>query len=60
MKRKDLIKELEQIGCVLIRHGGKHDWYQNTTTKMCQPIPRHNELNEYLSKGILKKLSNTK
>jgi len=27
MKRNDLIRELEQAGCVLIRHGGRHDWY---------------------------------
>jgi len=40
MKRIDLIKRLTKEGCVLIRHGGKHDWYQNTTTKMSQPVPR--------------------
>ena len=25
MKRRDLIAQLEQAGCYLIRHGGKHD-----------------------------------
>ncbi|WP_143755493.1 type II toxin-antitoxin system HicA family toxin [Gloeocapsopsis sp. IPPAS B-1203] len=29
MKRRDLIKKIEEMGCVFIRHGGKHDWYQN-------------------------------
>lgn len=29
MKRRDLIRELNKIGCVLIRHGARHDWYQN-------------------------------
>lgn len=24
MKRKDLIHAIEEIGCVLIRHGGRH------------------------------------
>ncbi len=23
------------MGCVLIRHGRRHDWYQNPNTKMC-------------------------
>jgi len=50
MKRRDLINELEKIGCILIRHGGKHDWYQNPETKISQPVPRHREINEYLAK----------
>ncbi|MEE9355866.1 MAG: type II toxin-antitoxin system HicA family toxin [Methylococcaceae bacterium] len=57
MKRRDLIAKLEKIGCVLIRHGGKHDWYQNPTSKVSQPVPRHREINEYLAKHIVKKLS---
>ena len=28
MKRIDLIRQVEETGCVLIRHGAKHDWYQ--------------------------------
>jgi mRNA interferase HicA len=45
------------MGCVLIRHGGKHDWYQNPRTHMCQPVPRHREIKEYLARGIIKRLS---
>jgi len=58
MKRRDLIKKLEKMGCTFIRHGGKHDWYQNPDTGVCQPVPRHREINELLAKGIIKKLSN--
>jgi len=29
MKRKDLVRILEEMGCILVRHGGKHDWYTN-------------------------------
>ncbi|MBI4652098.1 type II toxin-antitoxin system HicA family toxin [Candidatus Desantisbacteria bacterium] len=58
MKRKDLIKQLENIGCNFIRHGGRHDWYQNPKTKIAQPIPRHNEINENLAKHIMKMLKN--
>ena len=27
MKRKDLIKQITSIGCVLVRHGQRHDLY---------------------------------
>jgi mRNA interferase HicA len=57
MKRADLLRKLSALGCELIRHGGNHDWYQNTTTKVCQPIPRHREIKENLAKSIIKKLS---
>ena len=57
MKRRDLVQKIEEMGCILIRHGGKHDWYQNPATKVCQPVPRHNEINEHLARGILGKLS---
>ena len=54
MKRKDLIRELKKAGCVLIRHGAKHDWYQNPRTKVSQPVPRHREINEHLARHIIK------
>jgi len=57
MKRIDLIRKIEKAGCVLIRHGGKHDWYQNPDTGVSQPIPRHREIQERLAKHILKILS---
>ena len=57
MKRRDLIRKIEEAGAVFIRHGGKHDWYQNPQTKMSQPVPRHTEINEMLAKSILKKLT---
>ena len=56
MKLKELIKRIEGIGCVLLRHGKKHDWYQNPTTRIAQPVPRHNEINEGLAHHILKML----
>jgi predicted RNA binding protein YcfA (HicA-like mRNA interferase family) len=42
------------------RDGGSHDWYQNPTTRISQPIPRHNEIQEYLAKHILKMLADEK
>ncbi len=58
MKRKELIRLLERTGCILIRHGGRHDWYQNPKTKISQPIPRHNEIKETLANHIIKMLKN--
>jgi len=56
MKRTDLIRRLEQTGCVLIRHGAKHDWYRNPKTGVSQPVPRHREIKEFLAGHILRKL----
>ncbi|WP_041350583.1 type II toxin-antitoxin system HicA family toxin [Nitrosococcus watsonii] len=58
MKRRDLIKKLEEMGCVFIRHGGKHDWHQNPKTKISQPVPRHREIKDRLAQHIIKMLSN--
>jgi len=60
MKRRDLVKKLEELGCVLSRHGGNHDWYTNLQTRQSQPVPRHTEINERLAKSIIKKLSEDK
>jgi len=49
MKRRDLIKILTDMGCLLVRHGAKHDWYMNAQTRRTQPVPRHNEINEAFS-----------
>jgi predicted RNA binding protein YcfA (HicA-like mRNA interferase family) len=56
LKRKELIKKIEQMGCALIRHGSKHDWYQNPNTKVSQPVARHREITDSLAKHIIKML----
>ncbi|HSU82677.1 MAG TPA: type II toxin-antitoxin system HicA family toxin [Thermoanaerobaculia bacterium] len=48
---------MEGAGCVLIRHGAKHDWYRNPTTGVSQPVPRHREVKDYLARHIIKMLS---
>jgi mRNA interferase HicA len=57
VKRRDLIKQLEGMGCILLRHGGRHDWYHNPATRVSQPVPRHREINEQLARNILKKMA---
>ncbi len=54
MKRRELIRRLTDMGCVLIRHGAKHDWYQNPNVKAVQPVPRHAEITDSLAKHIIK------
>jgi len=58
MKKRDLIKALEKMGCILVRNSGRHYWYTNPQTKQSQPVPRHTEINENLAKSIIKKLEN--
>jgi mRNA interferase HicA len=54
VKRLDLIRALEQAGCVLVRHGAKHDWYRHPVTGVLQAVPRHREVNEHLARRILR------
>lgn len=57
MKRVALVKTLKRLGCVLVRHGGKHDWYHNPATGISQPVPRHRVINDGLARHIIKMLS---
>ena len=58
MKRIDLIRMIEGFGCVLVRHGGRHDWYRNPATGASQPVPRHREIKKRLARHITIILSN--
>ena len=52
MKRKDLEKKLMGLGWTLFRHGRRHDiWFRDNYEIV---VPRHNEINEYTAKSILK------
>jgi mRNA interferase HicA len=57
MKRVDLVRAIEGMGCELVRHGAKHDWYRNPTTGESQAVPRHREVHERLAKRIIRMLS---
>ena len=50
MKRGDLIRKLERAGCVLARHGSRHDLYLNPATGQRQPVPGHREIDDALAK----------
>ena len=52
MKRIELVRQLEAAGCVLHRHGAKHDIYLNPANGLNQPVPRHVEVDNRLARHI--------
>lgn len=56
MKRRDLIRHLEQHGCVMLREGANHSIYVNPAIKKTSSVPRHTEINNDLAKKICKDL----
>ncbi|MDA8308892.1 MAG: type II toxin-antitoxin system HicA family toxin [Deltaproteobacteria bacterium] len=52
MKRNEFIRELLAAGCVLHRHGAKHDIFRNPSTGQKQPVPRHGEIDDRLARHI--------
>lgn len=56
MKRLDLIRHLEQYGCVLLREGGRHSVYVNRAAQKVTAVPRHREINDFLAKKICRDL----
>lgn len=53
MKRKDLIKKLEDAGFKFVRNGANHDIYKRGD--VIEPIERHKEIPERLARKILKR-----
>lgn len=56
MKRVDFIRQLEQAGCVLHRHGSRHDIYRNDISGRKAPVPRHREISDSLARLIRRQL----
>jgi mRNA interferase HicA len=52
MKRRDLVRKLEQAGWTLVRSKGPHDVYGRGTQRIS--VPRHREVKEFLALKILK------
>jgi hypothetical protein len=57
VKREKLPEKVNETGAVFVRHGMKHDVYENPRTHEYTQIPRHSDINEYTAKDIIKKLS---
>ena len=56
MKRRDFIRHLEANNCQLMREGGNHSVYVNRSARKVSTIPRHREINEYLTRKICRDL----
>ncbi|MBZ0089067.1 MAG: type II toxin-antitoxin system HicA family toxin [Thermoanaerobaculia bacterium] len=56
MKRAAFLRELAQRGCVLHRHGGRHDLYLSPANGRKAPVPRHSELKNSLCRLIRRQL----
>lgn len=56
MKRRDLIRHLEEHGCEFLREGGNHTIYINRVTKKATTVPRHREIDEFLARKICRDL----
>lgn len=53
LKRRDLIKKLENAGFIFKEHGGNHDTYKRGSDT--EQVPRHKEINEITARSIIKK-----
>lgn len=56
MKRRALVRHLEQHGCELLREGANHSIFINRSAVKTSTVPRHSEINEDLAKKICKDL----
>jgi len=57
MKRYDLVQHLLHEGCVLVREGAKHSVFFNPALQRSSTVPRHKEINAFLSKKVCRDLS---
>lgn len=56
MKRRDLIRHLEEHGCIWIREGGNHTVYRHVAHQKISTVPRHTEINASLARKICRDL----
>lgn len=56
MKRTELVRHVEQHGCLLLREGGSHSVYVNRAARKTSTVPRHREINDYLARKICRDL----
>jgi mRNA interferase HicA len=54
MKRRELLRHLQQHVCSLLREGSRHSWWINAVKKRRSAILRHTEIHEYLARKSAK------
>jgi len=56
VKRRDIIRHLEEQGCEFLREGGNHTVYVNRAKRKATTVPRHREVNNFLVRKICRDL----
>jgi len=56
VKRRALVRHLEEHGCELLREGANHSIYVNRPAGKTSAVPRHTEINDDLARKICKDL----
>jgi hypothetical protein len=56
LKRRELLRHLEEHGCEMLREGANHTIYVNRRAGKASSIPRHREVNERLARKISRDL----
>ena len=52
MQRKKLLKHLACHGCLFLREGKRHSIFYNPKNKLVSTVPRHREIDNFLSVKI--------
>ena len=55
---QELLKILNRMGVVFVRHGAKHDVYLQPATNVETTVPRHDEIKKFTAKNIIYTLAN--
>lgn len=57
MKRRALVRHLEEHGCELLREGANHSIFVNRAAGKTSAVPRHTEINDDLATKICRDLA---
>jgi predicted RNA binding protein YcfA (HicA-like mRNA interferase family) len=56
VKRRALVRHLQDHGCELLREGANHSIFVNRAVGKTSAVPRHTEINDDLARKICKDL----
>jgi len=56
VKRRELVRHLEENGCRELRESSRHTMYVNPRQKKVSAVPRHTEINAILARKICRDL----
>ena len=57
MKRRDLVRHLEEHGCIIQREGSSHTLYGRPGSVHKEAVPRHTEIKKHLARSICRNLN---